>query len=131
MRRDHRRFRDPRATLVVVGLGSPDQAADFVRKLSLPFPVLADPDRAAYATFGLDEGRPDQFLNPATGRAVLRAVVGGAGGGRVIGNARQLPGAFVIDPTGTVRFAKPALHAADTASTAELLAAVGNVRSGR
>jgi len=122
--RDHDRMVRAGATLAVVGQGNPDESATFVRDLDLPFAVLADPDRAAFATYGLMEGRPGAFIHPTALGRVLRALLRGAGAGRPVGSTRQLPGTFVIDRGGIVRFAKPALHAADTPTTEDLLNAI-------
>ena len=124
MHREHRRFRDASADLVVVGQGTAEQSAEFVGKLGLPYPVLADPDRVAYAAYGLVEGGAKEFLNAATARAYLRSFVSGAGGGRPVGNPRELGGAFVVDRQGTIRLAHAARYAGDHAPSAELLAAV-------
>lgn len=94
--------------------------------MALPYPVLPDPERRGYAADGLAEGGSGAFLHAGTGLGVARAPLGGAGGGRVVGNARRLPGAFAIDRAGLVRFAKPARHAADTASAADLPAALAD-----
>ena len=112
------------AAIVAVGQGSPADTARFAADLELPYPVLADPNRAAYRAFGLVTGGLGALAGPAAGRGYLRAVLGGAGGGRMVGNARQLPGTFVVDRTGTLRYAHPATHADDTLSAAELLAIV-------
>lgn len=124
LRRDHGRVRREGAKLAVVGQGTPAEAAAFARELALPFPVLADPDREAFAAYGLIEGGPGAFLHPTAAIRVVRALLRGAGFGRPVGSTWQLPGAFVIDHEGVVRFAKPALHAADTPSTDDLLQAV-------
>lgn len=127
MRHAHGRFVDAGGTVVAVGQGTPKHAADFVAELNLPYPVLADPARRAYATYDLMEGDAKAFLNGETGRAIVRALVGGAGGGRVVGNVRQLPGAFLIDGSGTVRYARPGRHASDTPSSEELLIALTGI----
>ncbi len=124
MRRDHGRFEAAGSAIVAVGQGSPDDTARFAADLELPYPVLADPDRVAYRAYGLVTGGLGALAGPAAGRGYLRAVLGGAGGGRMVGDARQLPGAFVVDQTGTLRYAHPATHAADTPSAEELLAVV-------
>lgn len=124
MRRDHGRFVDAGAAVVAIGQGTSKHAADFVAALGLPFPMLADPARRGYAAYGLVEGDAAAFLNAETGRSVVRALRGGARGGRIIGNARQLPGSFVIDRAGLVRYARPGGHASDTPSTNELIAAL-------
>ena len=41
--------------VLVIGGGSPDAATKLARALKLPFPVLADPDRVVYGSFGLDK----------------------------------------------------------------------------
>ena len=41
--------------VLVIGGGSVAGATGLARALKLPFPVLADPDRAVYASFGLDK----------------------------------------------------------------------------
>ncbi len=124
LRRDHDRIVQAGATLALVGQGTPAESAAFARELELPYAVFADPDRIAFAAYGLMEGGPSAFLHPtAAGRAV-RALLRGVGFGRPVGSIWQLPGAFVIDHTGIIRFAKPALHAADIPTTEDLLHAV-------
>lgn len=108
--------------LALVGQGTPEQTADFVRKLELPYPVLGDPERVAYAAYGLTEAGAREFFKPESGRAYLRSVLSGARQGRVVGNARQLGGAFVVDRGGVVRLAHPSAYPGDHASTEELLA---------
>lgn len=110
--------------MAVVGQGTAEEAADFVAKLALPYPVLADAERGAYRAYGLIEAGAREFLRPATGRAYLRSIVSGAGGGRPVGNVRQLGGAFVIDRAGIVRLAHPSAYPGDHATTEELLGAV-------
>jgi peroxiredoxin len=41
--------------VLLIGGGNVAAAAGLARALKLPFPVLADPDRAVYASFGLDK----------------------------------------------------------------------------
>jgi len=41
--------------VLVIGGGKPKDAASLVRTYKLPFPVLADPDRAVYLSYGLDK----------------------------------------------------------------------------
>ena len=88
---------------------------------------MADPDRSAYAAYGLIEGGAKEFLNGATARAYLRSFAGGARGGRPIGNPSELGGAFVIDHAGTVVLAHPARYAGDSPTIEDLLAAVAAV----
>jgi peroxiredoxin len=41
--------------VLVIGAGNAAAAARLARSLKLPFPVLADPNREVYASFGLDK----------------------------------------------------------------------------
>jgi len=43
------------AEVLVIGPGSPEDAKRVAPRLKLPFPVLADPDRAVYRRYGLDK----------------------------------------------------------------------------
>lgn len=124
MRRAHGRFEEADVALAVVGQGTPAQSAAFVRKLALPYPVLSDPDRVGYAAYGLVEGGPGAFLNPASGLAMVRSLVQGSGSGAVIGNPRELGGAFAIDRGGIVRLSHPARQAGDHPTIDALLPAV-------
>ena len=109
--------------VAVVGMGTPEQTAAFVREVGAPFPVLADPERAAYRAYGLVELGAREFLNLDATKAMVAAVLRGNRGGRPVGNTGQLGGAFVIDRAGTVRWAKPSVFAGDHATAAELIAA--------
>lgn len=100
-------------------------AAEQLRRYQadLPFAVVADPDRAVYAEFGV-ESSPFAVLHP-------RAFVAAARGLRFTGLKGALspgedhagrPADFLIDPDGTVRARKYGAHADDQWSVDELLA---------
>lgn len=124
MRRAHPDLQRAGIDVALVGMGSPAESAAFGRDLALPFPVLSDPDRAAYRAFGAIEAGAREFLSPAAGKAMLGAVLRGNRGGRPIGDVRQLGGAWLIDRDGRVVWAKPSAYAGDHASPEELLSAV-------
>lgn len=67
----------------MIGPGTVDQARRYAQGLGLPFPVAADPDRSVYRRFGLN-------------RALLRLI--------------QRSGVFLLDGTGTIRFAHAATN---------------------
>jgi len=124
LRRDHGRFIEAGLSLVLVGQGTPAETAEFGRKLDLPYPVLADDDRRAYRAYGLTEAGARQFFRPETARAFVRSLISGAGGGRPVGDVRQLGGAFVVDRAGIVRLAHPSAYPGDHPTTDDLLSAV-------
>jgi peroxiredoxin len=123
---DHQRFVDVGLSIVAVGVGTPARAARFARDHDLPFPVFGDWDLVAYRAFGLGRATVSGFFNPAVYRAGLRAVLGGNLPGPPTGDTAQLPGAFVIDPSGIVRFAHVGTHPGDNPTTDALLAAANS-----
>lgn len=122
---DHPRFMDAGLSVVAIGVGTPARAAKFVRDYDLPFPVFGDWDLDSYRAFGLGRASVSGFFNPAVYRAGLGAILGGNLPGPPTGDTAQLPGAFVIDPSGIVRFAHIGAHPGDNPTTDELLAAMG------
>jgi len=124
LRRDFSRFTEAGAILTAIGQGSREETATFVEELDIPFPVLADPQRRAYDTYGAIRGSSSSFLSPTTVRSAVSAVLHGMRPGRVVGDARQLGGTFIIDPEGIIRYAKPSQRAGDHPTTDEVIARV-------
>ena len=125
LHRAREEFEDAGVKLVLIGQATPRHAAHFRRKLDIDLPVLADEDRSTYKVAGFPRASVGQLLGP---RSVLSGVKHGARSGvvqgRIIGDAAQLGGAFVIGPGGEIRFEQRSQHAGDTLEPAELLAAV-------
>lgn len=122
MRRDHDQFMRRGYDVVVIGHGTPARARKFQADLNLPFPILGDWDQQGYAAFGLGRAGLSDMLRPAMYLSGLRATLAGSRQGRTDGDPAQLPGTFILDHGGIVRYAKPAAHAGDLASTTDLLA---------
>lgn len=119
------------AQVVAVGQGEPERTAAMAQRRGYPFPVLSDPERRAYRAYGLLQGTPaqlvhdfawrpgdmtsaqDLFLTPR--RGTERAVVD---------DPWQLPGEFVIDPTGTIRLAHRYQYCEDFPPRTVLLGAI-------
>ncbi len=110
--------------VVAVMQGTAAQAAALCSGYRVPFPCLADPDLDTYKTFGLKRGSTSEVLGPANWSAALGAIRQGHFGGRAIGDVMQLPGTFIVDRGGIVRYAKYATSASDHPSTADLIAAL-------
>lgn len=111
--------------LVVVGVGSPEQAAAFAEAQRLPFLLLADPQQEARAAYGVREGGAAAMMGPGTwleyAKAVPRHGIAPAASAQ---EARLMPGAFVIGPTGRIRLAHYARSAIDWLSMTELVEAL-------
>lgn len=121
---DHERFVEAGLSVVAIGVGTPARAGKFARDHELPFPVFGDWDLGSYRAFGLGRATASGFFNPAAHHAGLRAVLRGNLPGLPTGDTAQLPGAFVIDPSGIVRVAHIGAHAGDNPTTGELLSAI-------
>lgn len=98
--------------------------AETMRKYQadLPFAVVADPDKARYRAFGVEEGWR-AVLSPAVVGAYLKGVVGKHPSSSFDGEGGHLglPADFLIDAKGTVRALKYGTHANDQWAVTELL----------
>jgi len=115
-----------RASVVVISFEARERVARMQDRLSLPFEVALDANRAAYRTFGL--GRAS-FLRTYThpnvvlfyGKALLRRRVPDV---HLDQDRRQLGGDFVLDREGSVVLAHPERGPEDRAPVGDILRAV-------
>ncbi|MBI1884827.1 MAG: redoxin domain-containing protein [Chloroflexi bacterium] len=113
MRQDDEKFEETGAQVLLVTQGTPEQADQFCRDRHSPFPCFADPEREAYHAFTLERGTFNQVLGPAVVLRGISAALRGFHTSRSVGDVMQMPGTFVIDRQGTVRFAHYNRDAAD------------------
>jgi peroxiredoxin len=126
------RFQRAGGVLLVVSMGTPEQTAEFRAALGTELTFLADARREAYRAYGLKRGRWWQVLGPGTWLPGIRAFAK-AGGGSAVGDVWQMPGAFVIDRRGIVRYAHYPRLQTDHPSHDEIVAvleSLGEVRLG-
>ena len=109
---------------MAVTQGNPEQAQALCDRFRAPFPCLADPQRAGYKAFGLRRGSWWKVIGPAAIARGMQAARKGHHIERAIGDVMQLPGTFIIDRDGTVRYAKYARHSGDHPQTSELVQAL-------
>jgi peroxiredoxin len=107
-------------------MGSPEQVAEFRRRLELPFTCLSDPERTAYQAYGLARGSLKQIAGPKVWLKGLKALLR-RGAGRPAGDIMQMPGAFVIDTAGRLRLAHRSADSGDLPTVGELLSAVERI----
>lgn len=110
--------------IVVVTFEPPDAVAGFAARERLPFPILSDPTRRAYAAFGLTRGPTHRVWGWRTLYAYLRGLGSGTRPRRPHGDLAQLGGDFVLDAQGSIVFAHRSTHPADRPPIQALLAAV-------
>lgn len=89
---------------MLIGQGNVEQTRAFCREQDVPFPCLADPERTAYVAYGLETGTILQILGPRVWWRGIRAWKAGYSAGKPIGDVRQMPGVFLVDRSGIIRF---------------------------
>jgi peroxiredoxin len=125
LRRDQGMFEESGASVTLVGQGPPEEAVAFRERRQVPFPVFVDPDRRAYRAYGLDRGRPSQVYGPKVAVPFVRAnLTGKLQRGLHGGSFLQMPGSFVVDGAGILRFAHRNRTVADNPTNQALLDAV-------
>ncbi len=117
-------FEKTGARVVLVGMGPPKESKEFLKKFSLPFEMVCDPERKLYEAYGLKRMGVLGFLSPSLALKSLSAVAKGNLVGMPEGDVKQLAGVFIIDITGHVRFRHLSADPSDFASAENILAAI-------
>ena len=113
--------------LVFIGQATPRHAAHFQRRYAPDIPILADEDRASYKAMGLRRGTASQLIGPKSvlsGLGRVASTGGKAMQGRVIGDAAQLGGTFLVMPSGEIAWAHVNEDASDNADIEAIETAV-------
>lgn len=101
-----------------VTFGNAEMTGRFCERQGAPFPCYADPQRVAYDAFALDRKPPWRVVLDPRQLWRIRGVPH-----RTELSSRQLPGAFLVDGHGEIRFAHRNRTPADNPSVEQLLAA--------
>jgi hypothetical protein len=126
----HEQIEATGARLVLIGQATPRHAAHFQRRYAPDVEVLADEERASYKAIGLRRGTAAQLLGPKSViKGFSRAMTSGSltVQGRVIGDAAQLGGSFLVMPDGQIAWSHISKDASDNAEVEELLEALTEV----
>jgi hypothetical protein len=118
------------ARLVFIGQATPRHAAHFQRRYAPDVEILADEDRESYKAIGLKRGGVGQLLGPkSVMKGLSRTVTSGSltVQGRVIGDAAQLGGTFIVLPSGEIPWSHVSKDVSDNAEVPELLDALTEV----
>lgn len=99
--------------IALVGMATPEEAAEFQKDVGVPHPVICDPNRHLHEAFGLTRGTKAQLINFKTITKGLRAYRAGHRQTKIIGDPFQLPGAFVIGTSGEILWEYRGKDAAD------------------
>ena len=110
--------------VVTVSFDTPYWAGVWLQETGSPYPLLMDPDRIAYAAYGLNSSRLGAW-SPATLWYYGKAALQGRQTYGKRGDPHQLGGDFLIDPTGAIRLSHPSRNPTDRPSVGEVLGRVG------
>lgn len=108
------------AEVVLVTMDDPVRLHAFKEHWQLPFVCLADPRQEGYRAFQCPRGSWLAVAGPAMWWRAIKSLFR-HGAGLVRGDPKQLPGSFVIDREGILRFAHRSRHSADWAAPDQLL----------
>ena len=110
--------------MVLVGMGTPSESAEFAGKFNIPFPIIADPQKKLYRKFKLKQMSTLGFLSPSVALKGVAAIVGGHGIGMPQGDIRQLAGVFIINTAGQIIFSHFSNNPADHPDAKTIIAAL-------
>jgi peroxiredoxin len=119
-RRDQ--FKDSGFKIVLVGLGTAEEAENFRMKFSLSFPLICDPKKELYGQYGLGSGGITSYASPVFLLKGMRTISRGYLPGIPRGDVMQMPGVFLIDTIGFIRYSYFSKDASDHPPIDTLLA---------
>jgi peroxiredoxin len=118
-------FKATGAKLVLIGQGTPRQAADFRRRQGIHLPILADEELVSYTAAGAKVGGARELFSPkVVAKGALTSVREKTLQTRTQGSPTLLGGALVIRPDGAVTWSHMSTDAGDNASPEQILAAL-------
>lgn len=109
--------------VVAVAMGDPKHIARYCDRIAPDITCLTGDDGSleAYHAYGLQEGGLKQFTSFDALKAGFRAIKGGHAVGKATGNVRMMPGTFLIDAEGRVRWTYYSEHVGDHPDIADIL----------
>jgi len=113
--------------LLLVTMGTPEQAAEFRAGIKSELTFAADPQREVFRAYGLQQGTAKQVIGPKVWASLFKGLVR-AGAGKPIGDIWQMPGAFVIDRGGVIRYAHYPSNQAEHPSHDEIVSVLQSLR---
>ena len=122
LHRSKAQFENNGFQIILVGLGTPDRAEAFKKQFSLSFPIICDPDKKLYKTFGIGRVSFLSMASPAFLLKGFKTLSRGQPLGIPKDDVLQMPGVFLIDTSGNIRYAHYSKDPSDNPSIGTLLA---------
>jgi AhpC/TSA antioxidant enzyme len=109
--------------LIALGLGKPEHAERYCGTLAPSLTCFADTTNDSYYAWGLRQGTLAEGLANSLNilRASAKAARNGHTQGKSTGDVYMLPGTFIVDTSGLIRYACYSKFAGDDPEIAELI----------
>jgi hypothetical protein len=121
LHRSKDRFAESGFQIILVGLGNPEQSEKFRKDFSPDFSIICDPQKNLFKAYGLGRGSLSDMASPGIFFKGLRTLTRGHTPGLPRGDIFQLPGVFMIDTLGNIRYSHYAKNPSDYPSVESLL----------
>jgi peroxiredoxin len=122
------RFDKYGAKILLVGSGDLQQAEIFRQTYATEFDVASDNQRLLYQAYRLKRTSLFQMASPSLFLKGLRTIGRGHGLGSAQGDVFQLPGVFIIDTKGMVRYSYHGRDPADRPKPKALLSVLAEIQ---
>jgi peroxiredoxin len=107
--------------VVAIALGEPKHARRYCGRLAPSITCLCNQAADVYMAYGLRRVGVRQVLQPGLWAATARATLRGNVQGQATGDTTMLPGTFVVDRQGIIRYAYYSTHAGDHPDLTQLI----------
>jgi peroxiredoxin len=124
LRHRYEEFRAEGAELAAVSFAEGRILEHYANDLHMPFPLLSDPERGVYRSYGLGKGSTWGIFGPKIIWTYIKLMARGRLFRGIQANPYQLGGDFVIDGEGIVRLAHRGEEPTDRPTVEQLLEAV-------
>jgi peroxiredoxin len=121
LERHSSQFKDHGLAVVAIGIGEPKHAAYFGPRLAPSVTCLSVSSPRAHAAYGIGRVSTDALLQPGMVAAAIRATAHGHVQGKATGDAGVLSGTFLVETTGTIRYAYYSRYPGDDPAIDDLL----------
>ena len=122
LQRAKAQFEENGFQVVLVGLGDPERAEAFKQQFSLSLPLICDPEKKLYQIYGLGRASLTGMASPVFLLKGLKTLARGHMPGIPRDDVMQMPGVFLIDTSGNIRYAHYSKDPSDNPSIETLLA---------
>ena len=121
-------FDEIQAQILLVAIGSEKEAETYRKTFAPEFPMVCDPEGRLYQAFQVKQTRLLKMISASLFIKSMQVMGKGYGLGLPRGNLYQLPGVFIIDTRGMIRYSYYSRDPADRPKPEDLLFELKKIR---